>query len=244
MSSHAGRVRVEAGPKRVRVAFGGQVVADTTRVSLVWESPHFPTYYFPRSDVRAELLEPSATTAHSPSRGEATYCSVRVGDRVATDAVWGYPESPIEELRDLVRFDWEAMDHWWEEDEEVHVHARDPYTRVDILGSSRHVQVVIDGVVVADSVRPTLLFETGLPTRYYLPLTDVRLDLLEPSTSSSRCPYKGTASYWSVRVGDQLLEDVAWFYPMPLFESIRIAGLVAFYNDRVDLVVDGETLVR
>jgi uncharacterized protein (DUF427 family) len=228
----------------VRVAFGGQIVADTTRVALVWESPHYPTYYFPRDDVRSEVLEHSATTAHSPSRGDATYCSVHVGDRVAPDAVWGYPDSPMEELRGLVRFDWEAMDHWWEEDEEVHVHARDPYTRVDILGSSRHVQVVIDGVVVADSVRPTLLFETGLPTRYYLPLTDVRLDLLEASTSSSRCPYKGTASYWSVRVGEHVLTDVAWFYPMPLFESIRIAGLVAFYNDRVDLVVDGETLVH
>ena len=143
------------------------------------------------------------------------------------------------ELRGLVRFDWEAMDAWFEEDEEVYVHPRDPYSRVDILPSSRHVEVVVNDVKVADSHQPRLLFETGLPTRYYLPQVDVRLDLLRPSETTSRCPYKGTANYWSVEAGDQVVEDLAWVYRTPVQESVRIAGLACFYNEKVDLYVDG-----
>jgi uncharacterized protein (DUF427 family) len=234
------RLKVEPTAKRIRTYVGGQLLADTTSALLVWESPYYPQYYLPRADVRDELLVPSERTVHSPSRGEAAYHSIKVGDRLALDAVWEYPDSPIEAIRDHVRIEWSATDHWFEEDEEVFVHPRSPYARVDCLPSSRHVEVIVDGVTVADTHRPTLLFETGLPTRYYVPLTDVRLDLLEPSASVTRCPYKGMASYYSVRVGDQVYEDLAWFYVTPLQESVRIAGLVAFYNDRVDLVVDGE----
>jgi uncharacterized protein (DUF427 family) len=136
------------------------------------------------------------------------------------------------------------MDAWFEEDEEVYVHPRDPYTRVDILPSSRHVEVVVNGVKVADSHQPRLLFETGLPTRYYLPLVDVRLDLLHPSSSTSRCPYKGTASYWCVEAGDQTVEDLVWIYRTPVQESVRIAGLACFYNEKVDVYVDGELQER
>jgi uncharacterized protein (DUF427 family) len=139
----------------------------------------------------------------------------------------------------LLAFRWSSMDHWFEEDEEVYVHARDPHTRVDILPSSRSVRVEIDSVVVAASEHPTLLFETGLPTRYYFPKTDVRFDLLVPTERVTACPYKGVARYWSVLVGDTLHPDIAWGYDHPLPESIRVAGLVAFYNERVDLVVDG-----
>lgn len=234
-----GRVRVEDGPKRVRVLLGGQVVADTLHPRLVWEVPYYPAYYLPAADVRMDLLEPSDHTSRSPSRGTARHWSVRVGDRVAEHAAWSYPDSPIEELRDLVRFDWDAMDAWFEEDEPVTVHPRDPYTRVDILASSRHVQVAVDGVTVAASRQPRLLFETGLPTRYYLPLTDVRQELLQPSDSHSMCPYKGTASYWSLEVGGTLHRDLVWTYPAPLLESVKIAGLACFYNEKVDLTVDG-----
>jgi uncharacterized protein (DUF427 family) len=132
------------------------------------------------------------------------------------------------------------MDAWFEEDEQVFTHARDPHHRVDILRSSRHVEVVVNGVTVADSRRPTLLFETGLPTRYYLPLTDVRTELLRLSPTSSGCPYKGTASYWSLEVDGERLDDVVWTYPSPLPESTRIAGLACFYNERVEIIVDGE----
>jgi uncharacterized protein (DUF427 family) len=233
------RLQVEPTAKRIRAYVGGQLLVDTTSALLVWESPYYPQYYLPRADVRPGSLVPSELTVHSPGRGEATYHSIQVGDRVVADAVWGYPDSPMEAIRGHVRIEWSAVDHWFEEDEEVFVHPRSPYARVDCLPSSRHVQVIVDGVTVADTHRPTLLFETGLPTRYYVPLTDVRLDLLEPSASVTRCPYKGMASYWTVTVGDQVYEDLAWYYATPLQESIRIAGLVCFYNDRVDLVVDG-----
>ena len=150
-----------------------------------------------------------------------------------------YEDSPIEELRSLIRFDWAAMDAWFEEDEQVFTHARDPYTRVDILASSRHVRVEVDGVTIAESTSPRLLFETGLPVRYYLPKPHVRMGLLAPTDTVTHCPYKGKAEYWSVRTGDDVHEDLAWSYPAPFPESQKIAGLIAFYNDKVDIYVDG-----
>jgi uncharacterized protein (DUF427 family) len=233
-------VRVEPGPKRVRAYLDGIAVVDSAHVRLVWEQPNYPVYYFPLDDVRTELLHATGETRHSPSRGDAQLYDVRVGDRAAPAAAYRYADSPLEELRDLVAFTWSAMDHWFEEDEEVHVHPRSPYTRVDILPSSRVVRVEIDGVIVAESGHPTLLFETGLPTRYYFPKPDVRLDLLVPTASSTGCPYKGTARYWSVVIGDSVYADYAWGYDYPLPESIRVAGLICFYNERVDLFVDGE----
>lgn len=239
--THArGRVRVEPGLKRVRAYVGGELVVDTTHPLLVWENPHYPAYYLPRADVVADLV-PTGTSIHSPSRGDTVHYTVKAGGKELVDAAWQYPESPLEEIRDHVRFDWQALDAWFEEDEEVYVHPRSPYARIDILPSSRHVRVLIDGVVVADSHRPWLLFETGLPVRYYLPKVDVRMDLLEPTDSHTACPYKGTASYWSAVVNGQRHDDIVWSYPQPLPESTRIGGLVAFYNDRVTLEVDGET---
>ena len=143
-------------------------------------------------------------------------------------------------LRDHVRIDWDQMDEWLEEDEPVYVHARSPYTRVDILNSSRHVEVAVDGVVVADSHQPRILFETGLVPRFYLPMADVRLDLLTPTTSTTRCPYKGTATYWSV--GQH--RDIAWCYRAPLPESQKVAGLICFYQERAAIVVDGVPVPR
>ncbi len=232
-------VRVEDGAKRVRVFLGGEVVADTTQPKLVWENPYYPAYYFPIDDVRTELLTRLESTDRSPTRGTATLYDVKGGTRTATVAARRYADSPVEALRDLVRFDWEAMDAWFEEDEEVHVHPRDPHTRVDILHSSRHVEVFVRGEKVADSQHPTLLFETGLPVRYYLPKLDVRMDLLTPTDTRTRCPYKGTAEYWSVTAGGEVHTDLVWSYPAPLPESQKIVGLVAFYDERVDLVVDG-----
>ncbi|HVA85363.1 MAG TPA: DUF427 domain-containing protein [Candidatus Saccharimonadales bacterium] len=234
-----GRVRVEPAGKRVRAFLGGAPVFDTTRPVLVWEGPHFPVYYVPVADVDADLLVDTALTQRSPSRGEARFWSVRVGDRLAENAARQYPDSPIEAIRGLIRFEWSAMDSWFEEDEEVFTHARDPHHRVDILRSSRHVEVIVNGVTVADSHQPTLLFETGLPTRYYLPLTDVRIELLRPSSTATGCPYKGAASYWSLEVEGEPFEDVVWTYPSPLPESMRIAGLACFYNEQVDIRVDG-----
>jgi uncharacterized protein (DUF427 family) len=225
--------------KRVRTFLGGVPVADTVHPLLVWENPHYPAYYFPMADVRMDLLAPSGTTTHSPSRGDATHFTVKTDTEERIDAAWQYETSPIESLRDHVRFDWDAMDAWFEEDEEVFVHVRSPYTRIDILPSSRPVRVVVDGVVLADSVHARVLFETGLQPRWYLPKIDIRMDLLVPSTSSTQCPYKGQAEYWSVRVGDRVVEDAVWSYRMPLPESEKIAGLLSFYPDRVEVFVDG-----
>jgi uncharacterized protein (DUF427 family) len=235
-----GRVRIERGAKRVRAYLGGEVLVDTTRPVLVWEVPYYPAYYLPIEDVRTELLEPDGgAPVHSPSRGEGRTFRVRVGGRDVTGAAVRYADSPIEELRDLIRFDWDAMDAWFEEDEEVFTHPRDPYTRVDILPSSRHVRVEVDGVTVAESASPRLLFETGLPVRYYLPKTHVRMDLLEASDTVTHCPYKGGAEYWSIRMNGSVHEDLAWSYRTPLPESQKIAGLVAFYNEKLDIYVDG-----
>jgi uncharacterized protein (DUF427 family) len=238
MPEPRGRVRVEDGAKRVRAYLGGELVVDTVRPKLVWEIPYYPAYYVPAADVRVELVS-TERTEHSPSRGDARYFHVKGGDGHAEHGAWHYPDSPIEELRDHVRFDWKAMDSWFEEDEEVFIHPRDPHSRVDILHSSRHVEVFVNGVKIADTTKPTLLFETGLPPRYYLPQTDVRMDLLTATDTESGCPYKGFARYWSVAAGDEVHEDLAWSYLSPFHESHKIAGLVAFWNERVDLVVDG-----
>ncbi|SEG27305.1 Uncharacterized conserved protein, DUF427 family [Thermomonospora echinospora] len=218
---------------------GGEVVADTTRPSLVWEVPYYPTYYFPLEDVRTDLLTPDGETKRSPSRGEGRLFTVKANGAQAAGAALRYEDSPIEALRDLVRFEWDAMDGWFEEDEEVFTHPRDPYHRVDVLASSRHIRVEVDGVTVAESASPRLLFETGLPVRYYLPKTHVRMDLLERTDTATHCPYKGEAEYWSVRVGDKVHTDVVWSYRLPLPESQKVAGLVSFYNEKVDIYVDG-----
>jgi len=238
-----GSVRVEQGAKRVRAYLAGRLVADTRRPFLVWEIPYYPAYYLPLADVLAELA-PTGKTEHSPSRGDAQLFDVRVAGATAEAAAKRYPDSPLASLRDLVRFDWAAMDEWLEEDEPVYTHPRDPYKRVDILASSRHVRVEVDGVTVADSVRPHILFETGLPPRYYLPLPDVRTELLVPSDTRSHCPYKGTAGYWSVEAGHGVRRDLVWIYRSPLPESQKVAGLACFYNEKVDLYVDGELQQR
>ncbi len=240
MAEQRGRVRIEDGRKRVRAYSAGELVADTTRAKLVWEKPYYPTYYFPQADVRMELLSPSGETRRSPSRGTAELFSLKVGGREEAGAAYAYPDSPIEQLRDLVALRWDALDAWFEEDEEVFVHPRDPYTRVDALRSSRHVVVEVGGVQVADTTSPTLLFETGLPTRYYLPKTDVRMDLLTPTPTRTLCPYKGEAEYWSVAAGGDTYDDIVWSYRYPVRESAPIAGLVAFYDEKVDVYVDGE----
>jgi uncharacterized protein (DUF427 family) len=238
-TSVRGRVRVEQGSKRIRAYLAGEVVADTTRPLLVWEKPYYPTYYFPAADVNTDLLTEDGGVAHSPSRGDGKLLTVQTGKQKRVGAALLYEHSPFEELNATIRLEWAAMDAWFDEDEEVFTHPRDPYTRVDILPSSRHVRIVVDGITVAESARSTLLFETGLPPRYYLPKTDVRMELLVPTASSSHCPYKGDANYWSLTLDDDDVDDVAWSYRTPLPESQKIAGLVCFYPDKVDLYVDG-----
>jgi len=246
MPERRGLILFEDSPRRIRGVFEGETVVDSRRVKLLHEYGHLPIYYFPREEVRFDRLEPTDHHTRCPYKGEASYWSVRVGDRVAENAVWGYPE-PLDDappLADYVAFYWGKLDTWYEEDEEAIVHPRDPYHRVDALASSRHVVVRVGGEVVAESTRPTVIYETGLPPRWYLPADDVRMDLLEPSDKRTGCAYKGFASYWSLRVGDTFEEDVVWTYREPRRGMEPITNLLAFFNERVDIEVDGEAMER
>lgn len=234
-------LRVQLGPKRVRAFIDGSVVADSRRPTLVWEQPYYPTYYLPPEDVQA-TLSPTGELRDLPT-GRGEVLDVTVDGRTRPAAAVRLPSSERPELRNAVRLDWDSMTAWFEEDEEVFTHARDPFTRVDILPSSRHVRVELDGMVVAESDRPWLVFETGLPTRYYLPPLDVRMDLLARTDKTTHCPYKGSATYWTIVTGERSLADAAWSYPRPLPESARLAGLVAFWPERsrrLVVIVDGE----
>ncbi len=238
---------VEDSPRRVRVVVAGETVADSTHAKLLHETGLMPVYYFPEQDVRDDLLEPTDRTTHCPFKGEASYWTIRVGDDVRENAVWSYVE-PLDEtpaIKGYKAFYFGAVDEWWEEAERIGVHPRDPYHRCDVVRSDRHVVVRVGGEVVADSNRPTLLFETGLPPRFYLPREDIRMASLTPTDTVTECPYKGTTSqYWTVEAGGETLEDVAWAYDEPHAEVTGIEGLIAFYNEKVDLEVDGEPWAR
>jgi uncharacterized protein (DUF427 family) len=242
MPERRGLIYFEGHPKRIRARFAGETVVDSVNVKLLHEHAHLPVYYFPEGDVRLDLLEPTDHTTRCPFKGQARYWSVRVGDQVAENAVWSYPD-PIEgapPLEGYLAFYWNKMDEWLEEDEPAIVHPRDPYVRIDVLDTSRHVKVSLNGEVLAETTRARALFETSLPTRWYFPPEDVRRDLLVPSDKRTGCAYKGFASYWSI--GDE--EDVVWSYAEPRPEAARIAGYLAFFNERVDIEVGGELQER
>jgi len=236
---------LEPSPRRVRVTLAGQTIADTRRAALLYETGYLPAYYFPEADVRTDLLEPSDRTRESPVLGRARSWSVRVGERVADNAAFGWWEPPLTAppVAGLVTFVFDEMDTWYEEDERILGHPNDPYHRVDIRSSSRNIRLSHAGAVIAESSRPLLLFETGLLPRYYLPADDVTAELV-PSDAHSRCPYKGVPSYWSVRTGDELLTDLVWSYLTPRPEAIAIKGALAFFDERLDLDIDGERQPR
>jgi len=229
-------------PKRIRVKVGSEFVADSTRVLVLYESDHLPVYYFPVGDVREEFLLPSSTETRCPYKGIATHYSLNTGITLVEDAAWRYhdPVPGCPPISDHIAFYWSKMGNWYEEDEEIFVHARDPFRRVDCLPSSRRVQVFLDGEQVADSRRGVFLFETGHPVRHYLPISDTRLDLLSPRRYISRCPYKGISNYYHVTLNGKRHENLVWYYPEPVHESERIKGLVCFHHELVDrILVDG-----
>lgn len=230
-------LRWEPCPRRLRAELGGVVIADTLGGIYVWESGrHLPIYAVPRADVAEGVLRPADGAApERPDPGSSL--TVEAGGRVIDHGAWTY-EDP--DLADYVAFNFTALDRWFEEAEEISIHPRDPHHRVDAMPSHRRVRIDIDGETIAESDRVVTLFETGLPTRHYLPLTDVRQELLAPSDLHTGCPYKGTASYWTV--GEH--QNVAWFYPEP-YDALRIiAGRVAFFDERVDTYIDGELQER
>ena len=243
MSEHPGNLvpvnHVEPVPRRVRATMGGRTAFDTTNARYVWEWPAFPQYYVPAADVAPGLLVNEDLTEDT-AQGKVAVHGISAGETYHRGVARIVIDPVVPELMETVRFDWSAFDAWFEEDEQVFVHPRSPYTRVDALRSTRHVRVELHGEVLAESSSPILLFETGLPTRYYLNRTDVDFTHLVPSDTVTSCPYKGTTTgYWSAQVGDRTHPDVAWTYNFPLREVQPIAGLVAFYNEKVDTFVDG-----
>jgi uncharacterized protein (DUF427 family) len=229
---------LEPTPKRLRVQVAGETIADSRRALMLHESGLQPVYYFPPQDVRADVLEPSDKHTHCPKKGDASYYTIRVGDRVVKNAAWYYPEvipdaPPF--LKGLIAFYFDRVDRWLEEDEEIAVHPRDPYHRIDVLATDRHIRVSLDGELLAETHRAVALFESNIPTRWYIPREDIVADL-EPSDTVTRCPYKGTASYYSVNG----TKDLIWYYADPSPEVGRIKDLLCFFNERVDLELDGE----
>jgi uncharacterized protein (DUF427 family) len=231
-------------PRRVRAEFAGATVLDTRRGQLLYETGILPQLYVPEEDLDAAAFEPTDHSTHCPFKGDASYRSLKVGERVVENALWHYPE-PIETaawLSGYAALYWSAADAWYDEDEPVLSHLPDPYHRVDIRQSSRHVQVFAGDELVAETRAPLVLSETGLPNRYYLDPADVTA-VLTPTDTHTACPYKGEASYWTVRLGDgRELADAVWGYPKPLAESSAVTGRISFLHDDLRTVVDGEPI--
>jgi len=241
-------LRMEPIGKRVRAFVGGVAIADSCRVMLMFETARLCVYYFPVEDVRTDLLVATSKVVRSAAKGDATYYSIVVDGRAVENGAWRYLDPPAgcPEIANLVAFHWKLMDAWFEEDDEVFVHARDPYHRIDVLDSSREVRVVVGGQTSAATRRARFLFETGLPVRYYIPQEDIRTDLMQPSQTKTACAYKGpTSRYWQAATADGTICDIAWCYEAPAQQMARIAGMVAFFNERVDAIyVDGKEMPR
>jgi len=232
--------------KRVRVEVGGTVIADSRRVLMLWETEHLPVYYFPLRDIRMDLMARTEHRSECPYKGAAEYYSLAVGGRTVENILWRYanPIPACPPIGDHAAFYWTKADRWLEEDDEVFVHPRDPYKRIDCVASSAHIAVDLDGVRLAESRRAVMLFETGLPTRYYLPVEDVAPGVLSPSDHRTRCPYKGQAGYHHGTVNGVRRDNIVWYYADPVPEAVKIKGRVCFYNEFVDITLDGERLPR
>jgi len=231
-------------PRRIRAVVAGRTILDTTTARYVWEHPRYPQYYIPVADIDPAVLV-DEDHQQKLSRGTARRFGLQVEDVSRPHALRVYGDDAITGVAGMARLEWDAVDAWYEEDERVFVHPRDPYTRVDAVRSTRHVEVRLDGVLLAESRSLVMVFETGLPTRYYLGRLDVDVTHLTPSDTVTECPYKGTTSaYWTARVGESTVPDVAWAYDFPTQALQPIAGLVAFYNKKVDITLDGKVLGR
>ena len=257
LHSLLGELRVEPTAKQVSARSDGQTVVRTRKALLVWEPGRVvPQYAVPEADLTGELvaapdeadagepawvtlpdgtriLPPGPFTQHTAAGQPLT---LRVGDIELTGAAFR-AEDP--DLAGHVILDFNAFDTWYDDDEPLVAHPRDPFTRIDIRPASHQVRIEVGGTVLADSQRPVMLYETFLPVRTYLPRADVRMDLMAPSATRSECAYKGEASYWAFEG-----RDVAWTYERPLVDSAPITDLICFFDERVDVLVDGVAVPR
>jgi uncharacterized protein (DUF427 family) len=255
-------LRHEPTAKRIRAELDGQTVADSSRALLVWEPRRVvPSWALPEADIAAAI---SAADPAAERDAPAGYAMPEVSQRPVLDpsipfAVHTASGHPVDlsvdgqvlagagfrpddpDLDGYVVLDFSAFECWWEEDVRALGHPRDPFHRIDVLPSSRSVRIELDGELLAESTRPMLLFETLLPTRFYLPVEDVRVELT-PTSARSTCAYKGHASYYAASVAGQPVADLAWSYADPLPEAAAVKGLIAFFNERVDVILDGEKL--
>lgn len=235
---------IEPVPRRVRGYFANELIFDTTAALYVWEWAPYPQFYIPLADVNSEFLVDEGQERH-PARGTYQVQGLAVGEHEHPAAAKVYAGDGLAGLADMVRFEWDALESWFEEDEQVFVHPRSPYARVDAVRSTRTVRVELEGVVLAESSSPVMVYETGLPTRYYLNRTDVNFQHLVANDTVTECPYKGTTTdYWSVKVGGTVHDDLAWSYSFPTRQLLPIAGLVAFYNEKLDMFIDGVELTQ
>jgi uncharacterized protein (DUF427 family) len=240
-SDREGLLYLEPSPRRIRGRAGEEVVVDSVHARMLYEHGRLPIYMFPRDEVRTELLVASEHRTESQNKGPTRWWDLRLGERLVAAAAWEYPAPPpgAPPLAGLIAFSWEALAEWFEEDEPAIVHARDPYHRVDVLDTSRRVRVSLEQELIADTDHGRVIFETALPPRWYVPREDVRAELIESKTRTG-CAYKGFASYCSLRIGARIEQDLAWIYEAPRQEVAPIAGMVAFFNERVDIELDGE----
>lgn len=254
-------LRIHPVRKWIRATVDTRTVVDTRRALLVWEPRRVVgSYAVPEEHVAGHLvpveeagaverpvtmedgppvLDPSSPFVAHTAPG--TPLTIRTPDGDLPAAAFR-PED--EDLAGYVVLDWDAFTQWYEEDEAVVGHPHDPFDRIDCLRSSRHVQIAHEDVTLADTTRATLLFETPLPMRFYIPREDVAMDLLEPSAMRTVCAYKGRASYWSAQVGGALLPDIAWSYEDPLHDAVPVRNLIAFFTERLDLTLDGQAQPR
>lgn len=233
------RLFIEDSPKHVRVEFAGEVVVNSFRVKLLHETGLLPVYYFPRTDLRFDLLSRTNHSTTCPFKGRASYWTLRVGDRSSENLVWAYeePNDPVRLLADYAALYLDRVDAVYEESDRILGHPRDPYHRVDLRASDRHVRVVIGGEVIAETRHPCAVFETALPARWYVPRDAIHMERLVASETTTVCPYKGNATYWSLRGGPR---DIAWAYEKPLPGATGLAGHLCFAGERVVVEVDGK----
>jgi len=236
----------EEFPKRMRVIFNDEIIVDSREAKALHETGQFMVLYFPRRDVKMELLNATDHQTKCPHKGTASYWSVQVDKREAKNAVWSYedPKDSVPFIRNYMAFYYNKMDDWFEDDEKVYEHLRNPYHGFEILPASNEVIVHSGEEVIAETSEPLILYETGLPPRYYMHPDEVKTEMLGQSEYITHCPYKGNSRHWHLKVNGETIDDAAWSMAKPIGEAKKIADYLCFYPNKVQVEVDGETLKK
>ncbi|KAF2098033.1 DUF427-domain-containing protein [Rhizodiscina lignyota] len=235
-----------ASGRRVRATFGGHWIVDTTDAVHVWEHKFYPQLYIPWSALKEGSNVSVAKVEAIEEKGVkvASILEIKAGQKSTKEAIYFEEIKETGKLSGLVKIDFAAIDQWYEEEQPIYVHPKDPTKRIDILHSTRPIEVQVDGHVLAKTDTALHLIEPMLPVRYYLPPTSVDPSILRTSETRTKCPYKGEAEYYDVVIGGKTYKDLIWWYRNPTTESVVIQGAFCFYNEKVDVVLDGKKLER